>query len=81
MHVNCLPVDLLKHPKSEASSGKLHGSESILQELLKNPKSGHTVIEASEIRHAHQIRSHLAIILTTCVSSDPKDLWKNTKRI
>ncbi|XP_063922978.1 uncharacterized protein LOC135137287 [Zophobas morio] len=35
--------------------------------------------EASETRHAHQIRTLFAIILTTCAPSDPKGLWEKHK--
>lgn len=40
----------------------------------------HTLTEASEIRHPHQIHTLLAIILTTCAHSDPIDLWKKHKQ-
>ncbi|XP_044597781.1 uncharacterized protein LOC123274285, partial [Cotesia glomerata] len=38
-----------------------------------------TLTEASETRHPHQIRALFAIILTTCVPSDPKYLWEKHK--
>lgn len=39
----------------------------------------HTLTEASETRHPHQIRTLFAIILTTCAPSDPIDLWEKHK--
>ncbi|XP_076299884.1 uncharacterized protein LOC143218540 [Lasioglossum baleicum] len=48
--------------------------------LLGNDKYwDNTLTEASETRHAHQIRTLFAIILTTCAPSDPKDLWEKHK--
>ncbi|GFV11684.1 uncharacterized protein TNCV_976731 [Trichonephila clavipes] len=37
--------------------------------------------EASEVRHAHQIRTQFAITLTTCAPFDPKHLWEKHKEI
>ncbi|XP_076301782.1 uncharacterized protein LOC143219860 [Lasioglossum baleicum] len=48
--------------------------------LLENDQHwDNTLTEASETRHAHQIRTLFAIILTTCAPSDPKDLWEKHK--
>ncbi|XP_063906157.1 uncharacterized protein LOC135124864 [Zophobas morio] len=48
--------------------------------LLENDQHwDNTLAEASETRHAHQIRTLFAIILTTCAPSDPKGLWEKHK--
>ncbi|CAH2216048.1 jg24069, partial [Pararge aegeria aegeria] len=48
--------------------------------MLEHDEHWHnTLTEASETRHPHQIRTLFAIILTTCVPSDPKYLWEKHK--
>ncbi|XP_063909824.1 uncharacterized protein LOC135127310 [Zophobas morio] len=48
--------------------------------LLENDQHwDNTLAEASETRHAHQIRTLFAIIFTTCAPSDPKGLWEKHK--
>jgi len=48
--------------------------------LLENDQHwDNTLTEATETRHAHQVRTLFSIVLTTSALSHPKDLWEKPK--